>query len=1171
MRKYRIFFFVSLIFLSAEAEEINAFTTPGAYVHNGAALNQTLRFSADGPDHRPATRLTWDSGKKNYAEINLRKPPVYETLSRLEVELEYYSDGSGQWNTAGIRMLDAGNECFQWIVPAHDNTPGWKKIRATLAPDNYTDSWGKRKNGKIDFPVRLIGFAVGFSHGTAGPVWLGRMNCRVPEERPKISAQTHRWNFDDYAERWNSWGAARMTKKRITVGKPGNVFFNERMFPLRPIAEPDKIRLHYTLESGNAEAFLTLFDGTGKQHTLPVRRFESERGTLTWELKPLTPPLKLSLLRIRTLSDGCRLHLHTLEAWERKAPEASVEVSLDTGHPLHLLLPGKPQVVTLQLENRTQESLQIHAEFEIDDFFGKVDSFSRTLEFAPRQSRTVSLPVDRYPRDGIFFIHYTFRAPGSSEQFRGQRCFARMIPAGPAPETERGDRRFMFGICTHTERWGLRDRELEALAAALAGAGIVRDSVGWGEIQPGNNVWKYTMFDELVSLYGKYGIELQGGFGLCTRWGKAPDAKLRSGKPDPLNNGRSMPELNAWTRYVRKTVARYKDRIRYWEVWNEPDLAHFANFGVEDYLRLQDASFRAIREASPSAQVMNGGFAGLGNEDQIRYQQTFLEQGKGSFDIHAFHQHGDFRYYRRIIDDVFLPMRRKTGTDSIPWYANETAMHSLGGQDRAQAETLFKKLIFSWARGAMGYTWYDLRNDGFSVTDAEHNYGMMTNDFHPKAVYPVYAALVRLYGKMEFLRELTPAQGEYMYLFRKKNEQELAAASWREPVEAAFSGTLFAGVTDADSLEIADLMGNRRPHVLHSGRFLYQSGRIPETLLLHGATALSFLPVLRAEASGPAAEGHTVRIRADLKNPFDTALSMKLRLNAPEGFCPLSGTERHLTAEPDGQISAVFDFRIGKTEENGFRPYRLGISATTDDGAAAELGLPVYPAKCLSAKPDKRHPDFLLNNRSQVVSLYDKVPGRSIWQGPQDLSAKIFCGLSGKAFRITAVVQDDVHFPQGRGPQLWKGDSIQFFLELPGRGTWVAGGALNEAGKPEKWVWNAPSGCSAEKACSALDFQAERSGEITTYTIQIPRREFGLTDSLLKDGFRFNLLVNDSDTHRDGREGWIRIAPGAGDEVAPLQYPVVFFADGIPRKTAHIQKKDSTSRIFPGSGTAAEK
>jgi beta-glucosidase/6-phospho-beta-glucosidase/beta-galactosidase len=40
------------------------------------------------------------------------------------------------------------------------------------------------------------------------------------------------------------------------------------------------------------------------------------------------------------------------------------------------------------------------------------------------------------------------------------------------------------------------------------------------------------------------------------------------GPAPPTNNERAMA---AWLRFVEAVVTRYKDKIRYWEIWNEPN------------------------------------------------------------------------------------------------------------------------------------------------------------------------------------------------------------------------------------------------------------------------------------------------------------------------------------------------------------------------------------------------------------------------------------------------------------------------------------------------------------------------------------------------------------------------------------------------------------------------
>ena len=529
---------------------------------------------------------------------------------------------------------------------------------------------------------------------------------------------------------------------------------------------------------------------------------------------------------------------------------------------------------------------------------------------------------------------------------------------------------------------------------------------------------------------------------------------------------------------------------------------------------------------------MNGGFAGLTSPEQIAYQRRFLDTAQGKFDLHAFHQHGDFGVFRQVIDGVFLPQRRETGT-TVPWYANETALHSLGGQEHLQAETLFKKLLFSWSRGAIGYTWYDLRNDGFSPTDAEHNYGMVTNDFYPKAVYPAFAALANLYRDMRFEREIELGAGEYAFLFHGGNA--LALAAWREVSAADTASGLYAGTTDGKRVRRVDIMGNSEDLPLENGKFLFQPGRIPETWVVEGGTTLEFTPILKAEIVGPAAEGREITLELELVYGGELTLNCELAAEAP---FHIAQKEFELKAVPGKRNVVRKTIAVGSGLGTMMR--RIPLRIAIPGGGKAEIAIPVYPAIKLTPALGGT-PDFVLDRRIQVTSLYDKEPGRSIWEGPGDLSARIDCGIVNGEFVVRADVTDDVHRQNDSGDLIWRGDSVQLYFCLPGqKGSWEIGGALTASGNSESRVWSAPEGFDAAKTRSQIALDVRRSGTLTRYEFRIPLSAIGLSPQLLKEGFRFNLLVNDSDVPRDEREGWIRIAPGAGDERNPLRFPVVF-------------------------------
>ena len=120
-------------------------------------------------------------------------------------------------------------------------------------------------------------------------------------------------------------------------------------------------------------------------------------------------------------------------------------------------------------------------------------------------------------------------------------------------------------------------------------------------------------------------------------------------------------------------------------------------------------SGQLLRQIDPNAQFMSAGFCqliGRGRPELPDFHQGAMKECKDLFDVHCFHGHGHFQSYAdRIIDGNLLPKRKELGI-TMPWYANETALTSAACTEKEQAEALFKKLLFSWGRGAIGYTWY---------------------------------------------------------------------------------------------------------------------------------------------------------------------------------------------------------------------------------------------------------------------------------------------------------------------------------------------------------------------------------------------------------------------------------------------------------------------------------
>ncbi len=293
----------------------------------------------------------------------------------------------------------------------------------------------------------------------------------------------------------------------------------------------------------------------------------------------------------------------------------------------------------------------------------------------------------------------------------------------------------------------------------------------------------------------------------------------------------------------RKLFERYRGRIQYWEMLNEPDIPWGPVENApksEAYIELAQKTAAILREVDPQAQLMSAGWCTLAASARGMgpFHREAMVALKDVFDVHCFHGQGPFlRYAKHTIQGGLLPMRQELGI-TIPWYANETALTSRGAvTEKIQAEALHKKLLFSWSRGSIGYTWYNMRSKGELPDDGEHNYGMMTWDFYPKAVYAAYNGLTGLYHDKDFDRACDLPCNEWAFVF--KGDCELAVALWNDG--EADIPRVFR--TDAAAAEVVDLFGNRQALTLVDGTVLVTTTNEPQTLLLSGARIAELLPV----------------------------------------------------------------------------------------------------------------------------------------------------------------------------------------------------------------------------------------------------------------------------------------------------------------------------------------
>jgi len=184
-----------------------------------------------------------------------------------------------------------------------------------------------------------------------------------------------------------------------------------------------------------------------------------------------------------------------------------------------------------------------------------------------------------------------------------------------------------------------RRQTLEMIKAA--GMGWVRQQFPWEDIEKpskgqywdekwGQSTW--DKYDNIVDLASEYGLRLIVRLDLPPRWAH-PDNPWPHTPPARFED---------YGDFVHAVVSRYKGRVKYYQLWNEPNLAiEWGSKPVDagEYVRLLKIGYQRAKEADPDAVIVSAALAPTIEEswqalnEQLYLQQMYDAGAKDYFDI----------------------------------------------------------------------------------------------------------------------------------------------------------------------------------------------------------------------------------------------------------------------------------------------------------------------------------------------------------------------------------------------------------------------------------------------------------------------------------------------------------------------------------------------------------
>ncbi len=767
-------------------------------------------------------------------------------------------------------------------------------------------------------------------------------------------------------------------------------------------------------------------------------------------------------------------------------------------------------------------------------------SVEQTMVLRPGEERKVSCPLDGLEM-GAWSAAYTISQKKSAKDDIARTVnFGYMEPAGPNETRPK----FLFGVISHSERLPLPELHRELEAAAFAGCKVLRAGPEWQNIQPAPDQWKWEVMDDMVATAAQQGMELEALLAYGTKWA-APLDKQRS--PDAFEWQRAAPDLAAWRKFVSTFAERYKGRIRLWEPWNEPDLEGFWRGSTDQYIELVRATIEELRKVSPDNIVMSGGFATIRNHEGRNLNPDLQERTMRTLgprlDLHAVHEHGPFQQLVEVVDHLYATLRASLPPPVPPLFFNETAIPSVGNTGVEQAQVLVKKATFVRSRGAVGYLWYDLRNDGTEPGNVEHHFGLLNHDMEPKPAYVAFNTYARLAVPLPYLKQLELGKGRWFFLHG--DEKKKLLVFWNDD-PGSQNEQILLRLTGASRASLIDINGNATPLRLADGLAVVSSSKEPRYLLAEGADSIEPAGKLASPSrtffGAPAEE---IAVACEFTNPTDASVDVHLQWEALMALTLESPEREKLTIPPHGHASASARVRMPTGKH-----YRLGEAGKLQmdyDFAGTpykgRIKIPVhYGTIAIPADREGRKADVVLDRAEQIFSFIEADPHlqQYRWKNPQDLSARAWISAGAEEICLRVEVTDNKHFQDKAANDIWRGDSVQCALAVPGAdGFWEFGFAEDATGNPVSMIWSKPPG--GVDFLSKMSVEVEKRGEGRVYTARLPRGELGLTDKVLMDGFRLNLAVNDNDGMI--RAHAIQLAPGIVENKSMEAAPYVIFKE----------------------------
>ena len=321
----------------------------------------------------------------------------------------------------------------------------------------------------------------------------------------------------------------------------------------------------------------------------------------------------------------------------------------------------------------------------------------------------------------------------------------------------------------------------------------IRLQAGWAKCEKVKGVYDWKWLDEIIDFAATNRLEpwLETSYGNPIYEG--------GGAKGLLNSMPTSPEgWAAYDKWVEALVTRYKDRVKEWEVWNEPDHPMQKN-EPETVAEMNIRTAVIIKRLQPEAKIAGLAFASHTNTKYLeRFLKPIAEQGKLnlfewiSYHSYAFRPEDSYKgvmSLKTVIEKYSKTLKLRQGENGAPsGYIPSYALDKYYWTEYSQAKYDMRRLLGDLGR--------DIETSVFTIIDIAYAgkppvlnmKGLIQSDFSKAAIRPkvAYYAVQNLASVFDNSLETAPNftfttnanESVSVFSYQHKNTKKQLIALW---------------------------------------------------------------------------------------------------------------------------------------------------------------------------------------------------------------------------------------------------------------------------------------------------------------------------------------------------------------------------------------------------------